>query len=422
MVPGQIRCAGTEARDTLATSRLDSVRTARSACAQLALRKARTTPFLSVLEWAVLTMDTRKIILKTHLYLGLVSAIFLVILGLTGSVMAFEGDIDHWLHPREWYVTVAPQTLPESKLVEIVEKRFAPDRATTVQIAPQNNIAQKITLASPRGTGQGASGAGSGMPLGVTIDQYGGKILSVHAGTTTTEAALGFIHQFHLRLVSGEKGQLVISFVGLILAIEVPLGLLLWWRTKRASLNWKASGFRVSFDLHHIIGVYFAAFLLLAAATGVLIGFDFMQSMFYRATHSAPIAVRPAASTVIAGASPIGVDRALQAAHQAMPNGEISILQIPDNPRGVYQVILRMPGDAWSAVHGIARIDQYSGTVLTFTDLYASPGYRAIRFNRSLHTGDIFGLPSRIVVSVTSLALVAMVITGLVIWWKKLAI
>jgi uncharacterized iron-regulated membrane protein len=42
--------------------------------------------------------------------------------------------------------------------------------------------------------------------------------------------------------------------------------------------------------------------------------------------------------------------------------------------------------------------------------------------NRAIHTGDIFGLPSRIILSVSSLMLVVMVITGMVIWWKKLAV
>ncbi|HKQ88326.1 MAG TPA: PepSY-associated TM helix domain-containing protein [Candidatus Acidoferrales bacterium] len=363
-------------------------------------------------------MDARKLILKLHLYLGLVSAIFLVILGLTGSVMAFEGQLDHWLHPGRWYVTVLPQTLPESQLVQIAEQRFAPDGITAIQIAPEANIAQRISLAPP----PGEQPAALARPIEATVNQYDGSILSVHAAPTTTEATLNFIHQFHLRLVSGEKGQLLISFVGLILVFEVPLGVVLWWRTKRASVKWKSSGFRISFDLHHLVGVYFAAFLFLAAVTGVFIGFDFAQSMFYRVTHSAPNPIRPAASTVIPGAAPVNVDRVIAAAHQAMPEGLISIVQFPNGPRAVYQVILRMPGDAWSAVHGLARVDQYSGKVLTFTDLYASPGYRAIRFNRSLHTGDIFGLPSQIIVSLSSLALVVMVITGFIIWWKKLAI
>lgn len=363
-------------------------------------------------------MDTRRIILTLHLYLGLVSAIFLVILGLTGSSMAFEGQIDHWLHPGRWYVTPHPRSLSESELFQIVEQRFAPDHVVSFTIAPEPNIAQAIFIAPPRGKRPTERGS----ELEITIDQYTGSVLSVHTTPTTTVSALAFIHQFHLRLVSGETGKLVISFVGLILVFEVPLGFVLWWRTKRASVKWKGSGFRFSFDLHHIIGVYFAAFLFLAAVTGVLIGFDSMQSMFYRVTHSAPNRVRPAQSTPIAGATPIGIDQVLDVAHRAMPGGLISIVQVPATPRGAYQVIFRVPGDAWSAVHAIAWIDQYSGKVLTFTDLYASPGYRAIRFNRALHTGDILGMPSRVIVSLTSLALVVMVITGVVIWWRKLAV
>lgn len=361
---------------------------------------------------------TRKLILTLHLYLGLASAIFLVILGLTGSVMAFEGQIDHWLHPRQWYVTPQPRALPESELFRIAEQRFAPARVDSFTIAPEPDIAQALLLAPPRGKGP----TGPGSVLEVTMDQYRGAVLGALTPPTRTTSTLAFIHQFHLRLVSGETGKLVISFVGLILVFEVPLGVVLWWRTKRASVKWKTSGFRLSFDLHHIVGVYAAAFLFLAAVTGVLIGFDSMQSMFYRVTDSARIPVRPAQSTVIAGAAPIGIDQVLEAAHRAMPEGLVSIVQIPGTPRGAYQVIYRMPRDAWSAVHAIAWIDQYSGKVLAFTDLYASPGYRAIRFNRALHTGDVLGLPSQIVVSVTSLALVVMVITGVVIWWKKLAV
>jgi uncharacterized iron-regulated membrane protein len=74
-------------------------------------------------------------------------------------------------------------------------------------------------------------------------------------------------------------------------------------------------------------------------------------------------------------------------------------------------------------VHSTVSIDQFSGKVLQSRNfLTDSAGYRVIRFNRSIHTGDVWGLPSHILVSASSLALVAMVVTGLVIWWKKLAI
>src|SRR3989442_12048216 len=65
-------------------------------------------------------------------------------------------------------------------------------------------------------------------------------------------------------------------------------------------------------------------------------------------------------------------------------------------------------------------------TLFPYTTLFRSnfltdsPGYRVIRFNRSIHTGDVWGTPGHILVSLSSLLLVVMVITGLVIWFKKL--
>jgi uncharacterized iron-regulated membrane protein len=45
--------------------------------------------------------------------------------------------------------------------------------------------------------------------------------------------------------------------------------------------------------------------------------------------------------------------------------------------------------------------------------------YRITRLSRALHTGDILGVPSRIVVSISSLMASIMAITGVVMWWKK---
>jgi uncharacterized iron-regulated membrane protein len=39
--------------------------------------------------------------------------------------------------------------------------------------------------------------------------------------------------------------------------------------------------------------------------------------------------------------------------------------------------------------------------------------------NRAIHTGDILGVPSKILMSLASLAAVAQVITGLTMWWKR---
>ena len=130
-------------------------------------------------------MTLRKLMLKLHLYLGLTAALFLLLLGATGSIIAFEGDIDHWIHPHAWYVAPADRSLPEADLIARVEQQVSPARAVGIQIAPQRNLAQSMQL-SDRSV--------------VTVNPYDGSILSRSIGPNPTQKLLGQIHQLHLRM------------------------------------------------------------------------------------------------------------------------------------------------------------------------------------------------------------------------------
>jgi uncharacterized iron-regulated membrane protein len=116
-------------------------------------------------------------------------------------------------------------------------------------------------------------------------------------------------------------------------------------------------------------------------------------------------------------------DRVLEIARRAIPDARVVTMILPQRSAGSFSVLMRVPQETSRAVHSTVTIDQYSGKVLNVRNYLDQPaGYRLIRFNRSIHTGDVFGFPSRILVSLSSLLLVAMVITGMVIWWKKLAV
>jgi uncharacterized iron-regulated membrane protein len=361
-------------------------------------------------------MTQRTVILKIHLFLGLAAAIFLAILGLTGSIMAFEGDINHWLHPDLWYVTPRPHPLPENDLVSIVQHQFPRGRVVIVQFFRQANLVQVMQLSD--GTV-------------AYVNPYDGSILGSTVGASNSDLALAYVHQLHLRLVPDPRavptlasiGKTVVSFAGLILCLMVPTGVILWWRRKSVSINWKGTWFKVFFDAHQVIGIYAALFLLIASTTGIMIGFDLGEKALYWITRSAP-APRPQAwpSTPVPGTLPIMTDQAIEIAHRAIPNASVAMLVRPLRPAGSYTVMMRVPEETSEAVHSSVTIDQYSGKVLNVKNfLTDSTGYRLIRFNRSIHTGDIFGLPTHILVSLSSLCLVAMVITGVVTWWKKLA-
>jgi uncharacterized iron-regulated membrane protein len=128
-------------------------------------------------------------------------------------------------------------------------------------------------------------------------------------------------------------------------------------------------------------------------------------------------------STPAPGIAPISADRAIEIAHGAIVNATLAGAFVPLDAKAAWTILLRVPEETSESVHGSVSVDQYSGRVLQVRNfLTDSPGYRVIRFNRAIHTGDIRGMPSRIVVSLSSLLLVVMVVTGVVIWWKKLAI
>jgi hypothetical protein len=110
--------------------------------------------------------------------------------------MAFAGQLDHWLYPTRWYGTVRPQTLPESQLVRIVEQRFAPNRVSSIHIAPDAKIAQLI-ISSCRIARESK----------LRSARTTGRFSAFKPRRPSTEAAPTLIHQFHLRLISSDRGK-----------------------------------------------------------------------------------------------------------------------------------------------------------------------------------------------------------------------
>ena len=76
----------------------------------------------------------RKVLLSLHLSLALVAGLFVVILGVTGSIMAFEPEIELLTHARLSYVTPQGRPLPLSGIADAVHRAYpgeAIDKTTT---------------------------------------------------------------------------------------------------------------------------------------------------------------------------------------------------------------------------------------------------------------------------------------------------
>ena len=360
----------------------------------------------------------RSLILRIHLCLGLVAALFLLILSVTGTVMAFEHDIERWIDPGLWHASVGQQLMDEDRLVAIAEAKFSPARVSAIQIAARPDVVHVMRMSDR---------------AAVHINQWNGTVTGRTVGTTKTQEWIGYVHQLHLRLLPNPRatpalappGKLIVSFAGLILCVLVPTGLVLWWRAKRLSIRAGSSAFRVAFDAHHAVGLYACVFLFVGALTGVMVGFDAAEQLFYRVTKSEqPKRPPPPQVSEANGRRMISVERAIAVGRGAVPGGEVIQVQIPENPRSVFAVFLRSPREVAvdSPIPIIVYVDPYRASVIRVQDLFTeSPGYRLVRLNRAVHTGDLWGGPGHVVMSLSSLALSVMVITGLSIWRARAA-
>jgi uncharacterized iron-regulated membrane protein len=87
---------------------------------------------------------------------------------------------------------------------------------------------------------------------------------------------------------------------------------------------------------------------------------------------------------------------------------------------GVYRVSLLNPHDKIAGGHNLFGVDPYSGNVLFSIRSSDLPfAEKILAVNQMIHTGDILGLPSRIIVWLTSVILPVQVLSGLLMWWRR---
>ena len=216
----------------------------------------------------------RKLIFSLHRYLALLVSLFVVILGVTGSIMAFEPEIYHLLHPGLSYVKPRGHALSLVEIGAAVSKRVPGDRILGYVLSTCPNLSYQVEMEN------------SGVAY---VNQYTGEVLGV---TPEQMEFLNYVHQLHLRLLwqsESDPGKKIMSWVGVAILFLLLSGLYLWWPLKRIRIKSGATGRRFWFDLHNAIGIFSFVFLLLLAITGVMIGFERTSTpLFYKLTGSHP--------------------------------------------------------------------------------------------------------------------------------------
>jgi len=344
--------------------------------------------------------DIRSVLFKLHLAGGLGAGLFLLILGVSGAVLAFSDDIDAFLHPSIFKVAPHAQPLPLTQLAASASAVLHPGDVIKVYV-PSVRPDRSYWFEAFRGHHR--------PPRQVFVNQYTGEVLgnlSVVRFTTMMKA----LHTI----------PIVMGLSSVFLIFLAPSGLYLWWPLKRVGINTSASFRRLSFDLHNSLGFFSSLFLFVFAATGGYMAFEsWTVPLTIAMTHSKPMQ-RTFVSQPKTDVQPISADLVCSIAKNALSGASILWVSFPQEPRADYMVKMRFPEDHSDNGGSVVWIDQFSGNTLDVVSTRnASPAERVANLNRALHTGAIGGGTGRLLAALASLTLPLQAITGAWLWWTK---
>jgi uncharacterized iron-regulated membrane protein len=352
--------------------------------------------------------NPRRLLLNLHLWLGLAAGAVLVCTALSGSILAFQPDLDRWLHPSLHRASGASTRSSERELLARATGAAGGSGAPAIERVELggSNESQVVSMRS------GAR---------VYIDPHTGAILGIRSGETPLERVLGGIFQFHVRLLAGNAGQWVVDVATALLLLLVPSGVILWWNRKRLAIRRGANARQVTWDLHSVAGIYGSAFVTALAVSGLLLAWE--QPLYWLARakpEREPAVPHSVVPVAVDAASAAGdPDAWLGAAARALPGQRPEQVLMPLTTRSAAQVVLRGPGGLG---HSTVFVDRYDAHVLRVDEFARGP--RAVRahvLDRAVHTGAIGGFAARVVLALASLAVAVLAVTGTILWWKRVA-
>lgn len=355
----------------------------------------------------------RRIWLKTHLYLGLTAGFVFSLAGLTGSVLVFEHALDENLNAEMMLTENQGQPRSLDEIAAVAQQQFAElgrlDRIA-VPRAAENVYALRFR-----------TGPGKGKSTEVFYDPYSAESLGQRPEKS---GLIAWIYDLHARLLLGQTGRMLMGGLALTVIVSIVSGIVLWWPLQKGGwrVAWGIRRNKLNFDLHKTGGLLATPPLLLIAFTGVYLGLPTLVKPvvgIFSAETKQPkgvVSTRPATPS-----EPIGSTRAAQLSLELMPGSELLYVQLPQADDDVYKVFVRQPGEV-GQLRGAGRIwlDQYSGEILetrdwnqfTFADTY-------YRIQISLHNGDAFGFPGRLLFFFVGLIPALLYVTGFLLWVRK---
>lgn len=363
----------------------------------------------------------KKITGQVHLWLGLASGLIVFIVGLTGAMLVFEEEISGLLNygvfqkiETKGIALASPSRIFAVADSALTGKRIA--RTYYTAYTAGDRVTALWALDSTR------------QYHAVLHDPYTGRVVSNY---DYKGAFFTIITHIHISLAMGEAGTKIISYATLAFVVLMITGIVLWKPASRKgykqrfTIKWNASGKRLNYDLHNVLGFYMSWIAIFIALTGLVWSFEWMNSSVQWIANGgktlAPGKNRSVSDTMQTARltdAPWSVADSLFTSFTQQSEAVKAIrVYKPSSASDVLRFTIETHYGSNYARADDYFFDQYTGRLLSVLPFAAlNNGEKIRRLNYYIHVGSIGGLTGKLLAFLASLIAASLPITGFIVW------
>lgn len=354
------------------------------------------------------TMKLRGAWLQVHKWIGIILAILIIPLSLSGSALVWHDTLDEALNPHRYAVKGAEPALPPSAYAESARRAMRPgEQLISIRYAEHEGPVVATIAAAPR---PGAAAGRRPARVSIWLDPSDARLLD---RASSDSGAVRFLHGLHGSLQVPGIGRQIVGWIGVAMLISSLSGLWLWWPLSggfRRGLRWRRQN-ALSPNLHHLAGFWIAIPLAMLSFTGAWISFP----AFFGAIsgQSPPASGADRARALRArplGQTAMSVDQAMAAARPLAP-GQVVTITWPTDQAPEWKIAFTRQG-------GGAEVKVKDSDGEATPPKPPQPETLA-RTMRRWHDGTGMGPVWQVIIFVAGIIPALLAVTGIIMWLRS---
>lgn len=361
----------------------------------------------------------RKIIFWIHLPVGVIAGIVILIMCVTGVLLAFEKQIISWADTRNY------RSAPPSAEARHLPVEALVGKAREARGGDPTAVTLKSDVEAPAEVAFGREAT-------LFLNPYSGQVLG--EGATSVRSFFRTMTDWHRWLgAKGDNRNVARAITGacnLGFLFLVASGFYLWWPRNwnlKAVKNqlWFRRGLPAKardFNWHNVIGFWTAVPLFIVVLSATVISYTWASNLVYRVVGEAPPAPRPANQQQPArpnnnepsATAVTNIDSAWSIAKGQVSDWRSITLQLPTSAAAALTFNIDSGTGGQPQKRAQLVLDRSTGAVTRWEPFSSYTRGRQLRsIMRFAHTGEVAGIPGQIIAAIVSLGGAVLVFTGL---------